>query len=184
MRVAAIVPAAGKGRRIKSNIDKPYIALCGKPILAHTLLKLSASKRIDEIVIAVNKDRINTLKRSVIDKFRIKKIRIVTGGLERMDSVYNALKEISRDIDYVLINYIHKYYNSSWNIILHHNTQTKTISLEKNEEGIISDNNDMKDKKLTNMMKSGTVTITFSFRPCPSISLVEYQRDNPVRSSQ
>ncbi len=104
MRVAAIVPAAGKGRRIKSNIDKPYIALCGKPILAHTLLKLSASKRIDEIVIAVNKDRINTLKRSVIDKFRIKKIRIVTGGLERMDSVYNALKEISRDIDYVLIH--------------------------------------------------------------------------------
>ena len=104
MRLAAIVPAAGKGRRIKSRIDKPYIELCGKPILAHTLLALSKNKAISEIVVSADKKKITILRREIIDRFRIKNARIVMGGEERKDSVFNALREISGDIDYVLIH--------------------------------------------------------------------------------
>lgn len=104
MRVAAIVPAAGKGRRIKSKIDKPYIELCGKPIIAHTLLRLSGNRYINEIIVVVNRKRIKTFKRRIVDRFDIKKVRIVSGGRERSDSVFNALKVVSGNIDYVLIH--------------------------------------------------------------------------------
>ena len=104
MRVAAIVPAAGKGRRIKSKIDKPYIELGGKPIIAHTLLRLSGNRYINEIIVVVNKKRIKTFKRRIIDRFDIKKVKIVSGGRERSDSVFNALKKVSGNIDYVLIH--------------------------------------------------------------------------------
>jgi len=104
MRVAAIVPAAGKGRRIKSKIDKLYIELCGKPIIAHTLLRLSGNRYINEIIVVVNKKRIKTFKRRIVDRFDIKKVKIVSGGRERSDSVFNALKKVSGNIDYVLIH--------------------------------------------------------------------------------
>lgn len=99
MRVAAIVPAAGKGRRIKSKIDKPYIKLCGRPILAHTLARLSKNRHIKEIIVAVDKKNIAKVKR-----FRIKNIKVVAGGRERKYSVLNALKKVSGNIDYVLIH--------------------------------------------------------------------------------
>ncbi|MFC1621448.1 2-C-methyl-D-erythritol 4-phosphate cytidylyltransferase [Candidatus Omnitrophota bacterium] len=99
MNVAAIVPAAGKGRRAKSKIDKPYIKLCGKSILAHTLARLSKNKHIKEIIVSVDKKHITKVK-----GFRIKNIKVVAGGRERKHSVLNALKSISGNIDYVLIH--------------------------------------------------------------------------------
>ena len=104
MKVAAIVPAAGKGRRFKSRLDKPYIKLRGRPILAHTLLRLSKNKYITQVIVAVNKNKLKKARREIIDKYGIKKTSLVSGGGERKDSVRNALKNISCDIDYVLIH--------------------------------------------------------------------------------
>ena len=104
IKVAAIVPAAGKGRRFKSRLDKPYIKLRGRPILAHTLLRLSKNKYITQVIVAVNKNKLQKARREIINKYGIKKARLVPGGGERKDSVRNALKNISCDIDYVLIH--------------------------------------------------------------------------------
>jgi len=104
MKVAAIVPAAGKGSRIKSKIEKPYIELCGKPILVHTLLRLSKNRYITEIVVAISKNRVNDFGRRIINRFGIKKVKIVTGGRRRSDSVFSALKNVSGDMDYILIH--------------------------------------------------------------------------------
>lgn len=104
MNVAAIVPSAGKGARFKSKIHKPYIKLLGKPILAHTLIKLSKNKHIKEIILAVAKEKIVYAREKIIDRYSIKKVKLVAGGRERRDSVYNALKAVSRDIDYILIH--------------------------------------------------------------------------------
>lgn len=104
MRVAAIVPAAGAGIRLKSKIQKPYINLGEKPILARTLIALSKNKNIKEILVSVGKDNVNKAGRGIIKKYNIKKARLVIGGKKRSDSVYNALKAVSKDIDYVLIH--------------------------------------------------------------------------------
>ncbi len=104
MKVAAIVPAAGAGTRLKSRTQKPYIALGGKPILARTLTALSGNKNITEILVSVSKDKLNKARREIIEKYNIKKTTLVIGGRERSDSVYNALKAVSKDADYVLIH--------------------------------------------------------------------------------
>ena len=104
MRVTAIVPSAGKGARLKSKIKKPYIKLNDKPILAYTLKALSRNKNIREILVAVSRDKIEKAQKEIIEKYGIKKARLVTGGKERSDSVYNALKAVSDDADYILIH--------------------------------------------------------------------------------
>jgi 2-C-methyl-D-erythritol 4-phosphate cytidylyltransferase len=103
MNVAVIVPSAGKGVRLKSKIQKPYIELAGKPILAYTLLKLSENKRVKEIILAVAKGK-TAYAGKMINKYGIKNVKLVVGGRERRDSVYNALRAVSADIDYVLIH--------------------------------------------------------------------------------
>ena len=103
MRVAAIVPSAGSGARLKSSIQKPYIKIGGKHILARTLIRLSKNKRIKEIILAVAKEK-TAYAGKMIDRFGIQNVKLVIGGKERSDSVYNALKAVSKDIDYVLIH--------------------------------------------------------------------------------
>ena len=104
MKVAAIVPSAGRGTRLKTRTGKPYIKLGAKPVLAHTLIALERNKKIKEILVAVEKDKIGKAYREIIQKYNIKKARLLAGGRERVDSVYNALRLVSDDIDYVLIH--------------------------------------------------------------------------------
>ena len=104
MKVAAIVPSAGRGARLKTRTGKPYIKLGAKPVLAHTLIALERNKKIKEILVAVEKDKIGKAYRKIIQKYNIKKARLLAGGRERIDSVYNALRLVSDDIDYVLIH--------------------------------------------------------------------------------
>ena len=104
MKVAAIVPSAGRGARLKTRTGKPYIKLGAKPVLAHTLIALERNKKIKEILVAVEKDKIGKAYREIIQKYNIKKARLLAGGRERIDSVYNALRLVSDDIDYVLIH--------------------------------------------------------------------------------
>jgi len=104
MKVAAIVPGAGKGARLKSRIQKPYIKLMGKPILAHTLIKLSKNKRVKEIILAVAKEKMTHARKKIIARYNIKNVKLAIGGKERRDSVYSALKAVSAGIDYILIH--------------------------------------------------------------------------------
>jgi len=104
MNVAAIVPAAGAGTRLRSRIEKPYINIGNKPILSRTLLALSRNKDIKEILVSVGKDKLARARKKIIQRYNIKKARLVIGGKERSDSVYNALKAVSEDMDYILIH--------------------------------------------------------------------------------
>jgi 2-C-methyl-D-erythritol 4-phosphate cytidylyltransferase len=103
MKVAAIVPSAGIGVRLRSKIPKPYIKLAGKPILGRTLIKLSENKNVKEIILAVAEGKIAHAGK-MVNKYGIKNMKLVIGGRERGDSVYNALKVVSADIDYILIH--------------------------------------------------------------------------------
>lgn len=105
MKTTAIILAAGKGKRMNSNINKQYIEINNKPILAYTLEKFQESECIDEIVLVVGKEDIEYVEKEIKNKYCFKKINsVVEGGVERQDSVYEGIKKVSNDTDIILIH--------------------------------------------------------------------------------
>jgi len=104
MRVAAIVPSAGSGRRMHSKTDKPFIRLGKKEIICHCLRRLQNSSSISEIIVVASDKNIPRLKRLIIREGFSKVGEVVRGGRKRADSVLNGLSRVSGDIDLVLIH--------------------------------------------------------------------------------
>ncbi len=103
--ISAIVVAAGKGTRMNMNINKQYIELQGIPVLVRTLKVFQDSPDIDEIVMVVNEKEISYCQENIVASYEFDKVkRIVAGGAERQNSVYNGLKSINPQCDIVLIH--------------------------------------------------------------------------------
>lgn len=97
MKIFAIIPAGGRGKRIDTSLPKQFIKINSKEIIYYTLKTFDDSDLIDRIVIPVNKDY-KPLLQNIISKYKIKTpVDIVDGGTERQDSVYNALNSIKAD---------------------------------------------------------------------------------------
>lgn len=104
-KVTAILVAAGKGTRMGANINKQYIELQKKPIIAHTLGVFQQAPLIDKIILVVGEKEIDFCKKNIVDKYDINKVSaIVKGGKERTDSVYNGLRAIDEACDVVVIH--------------------------------------------------------------------------------
>ncbi len=91
MRHVAIVLAAGRGNRMKSDIPKQFLHLKGKPVLYYSLAAFENSF-VDEIILVTGKDDISYCKREIAAKYGLHKVKkIVAGGEERYLSVYQGL---------------------------------------------------------------------------------------------
>ena len=103
-QISAIVLAAGSGLRFKSRIPKPLVKINSKPIIIYSLEVLSNDRRIEEIIVTVNKKNKEAIART-IREFDIKKVsNIVLGGVRRQDSVSNALSALKNKKNLVLIH--------------------------------------------------------------------------------
>ena len=95
MKRIAIIPSGGKGKRVGNTTPKQYINVCGKEVIAYTLETFNSSPLIDEIIIPAEKKYFNLLK-NIKTKYSLHKItKIIEGGNERQDSVFNALSSIN-----------------------------------------------------------------------------------------
>lgn len=95
MKVTAVIPSGGIGKRINSSLPKQYIQIKGKELIAYTLQIFNASIHVEEIVIAAAPEYFELLS-DIKSKYGFNKIiKVVSGGKERQDSVYNALSSIS-----------------------------------------------------------------------------------------
>ncbi len=104
-KVTAIVPAAGRGRRMATKLAKPYLLLNGKPILVHTLRALENISLIEEIIVVVAASDKPVCQRKIIDKYSFKKVKdVVEGGTSRTQSVCNGLKKVGPQCRLVLIH--------------------------------------------------------------------------------
>lgn len=101
--ISALILAGGKGKRMKSDVSKQFIIVNGKPLLYYTIKRFMECEEIDKIVLVLPKDEIDYCKKKIIDKYSLKVDRIVEGGGERQESVYNGLTAISGS-DVVLIH--------------------------------------------------------------------------------
>ncbi|WP_368489113.1 2-C-methyl-D-erythritol 4-phosphate cytidylyltransferase [Clostridium sp. BJN0013] len=100
----AIIVAAGKGKRMKMPINKQFIYIQGRPILYYSISVFSKNPLIDGIVLVCAEDEIEYCKQEIVKKYNLDKvIKIVIGGKERQDSVFNGLK-VLENCDVVLIH--------------------------------------------------------------------------------
>ena len=101
--VSAIIVAAGQGTRMGSTADKLFLELAGCPIVAHTWRRFEAAECIGEIVIVVRDGRQAAFDRLAAQYEFKKPCRLVAGGKERQDSVWNGLEALSPGAEVVAI---------------------------------------------------------------------------------
>ena len=96
--ISVIIVAGGKGKRMGADKNKVFLKLLDKEIIAHTASVFDDMDETDEIIIVTGRDDIEECE-SVIKKNNIKKVsKIVEGGAERQNSVYNGILASKGDI--------------------------------------------------------------------------------------
>ncbi len=92
---SAIIVAAGKGTRMGPNVDKLFLDVAGRPVVAHTWARFNSAACIDEIILVV-RDGLQPAFTGLAESFPFHKpYRLVVGGKERQDSVWNGLQALA-----------------------------------------------------------------------------------------
>jgi 2-C-methyl-D-erythritol 4-phosphate cytidylyltransferase len=94
-KACAVIVAGGKGKRINAGINKQFLEINGKPIIYYTLKAFEIHEDIKSIVLVAAPEEVEYCKREIVQKYEFSKVtRIVSGGAERRDSVFNGLKAV------------------------------------------------------------------------------------------
>lgn len=97
-RCTAIVLAAGRGSRMKSDVPKQYMLLGDRPVIWYALHAIEESAVIDDCIVVTGTEvsDIKYMSGEIVARYGFRKVdTIVAGGAERYDSVYQALKVIA-----------------------------------------------------------------------------------------
>jgi len=105
MKIAALIPSAGNGLRMGGKTRKQYIHIRGRPIAAHTLLTFQALEEIDKIILIAPEGDLAYCAEEIVSKYHLSKVtRVVAGGRQRQDSVYNGIRELDGDEEIVIVH--------------------------------------------------------------------------------
>ena len=101
MNFCLIILAGGNSHRFKSKVGKPYQKLAGKSLIEIIVNKACKFKQIKKIIVVYNKKDLNRVK-----SLKLKNIKLISGGVNRQHSTYNALKYLKnkKGISNVLIH--------------------------------------------------------------------------------
>ena len=103
-RVAALVPAAGRGERLGPGAPKALRELAGTPMLVHAVKALAASPLVDLVVVAAPALSVEEVRSFLIDPEFGAEVTVVAGGETRSESVARALIGLPEDVDVVLVH--------------------------------------------------------------------------------
>lgn len=97
MTYQVILPAAGQGKRMGAGKNKLLLEVNGVPVLIHTLRVFEQDEACSKIIVAIHPQDEWEFK-ALFTKYNVAKaIHLVSGGKERQDSIYNALKTVETD---------------------------------------------------------------------------------------
>ena len=104
-KVCTLIPAAGKGSRMAHSVKKPYLELAQKPILAHTIQRFEQNSAVDAIFVIVDQADFSECHATVLRPYAFTKVqKLVDGGETRQMSVYNGIRALSADVDFVIVH--------------------------------------------------------------------------------
>lgn len=93
---AAVVLAAGRGKRMESSVHKQYLLLHEKPVLYYALKAFEESP-VQEIVLVVGKGEIEYCQKEIVEKYGFQKIsHIIEGGAEQVSLCLLWIKSYKR----------------------------------------------------------------------------------------
>lgn len=85
------------------NIDKLFLEVAGRPVIAHTWRRFDASDSIAEIILVLRDGMQGTFEELAASLSLRKPFRFVAGGKERQDSVWNGLQALAPQSEIVAI---------------------------------------------------------------------------------
>jgi 2-C-methyl-D-erythritol 4-phosphate cytidylyltransferase len=103
--VAALIPAAGEGRRMGGTIPKQFLQIGGREILARTLEVFEECAAIDEIWVIVAAEQCVLCQETIVQRYGFRKVRgVVAGGETRQESVWRGLQQLADTVDLVVVH--------------------------------------------------------------------------------
>jgi 2-C-methyl-D-erythritol 4-phosphate cytidylyltransferase len=100
MKTAAIIVAAGAGKRFKARLPKQFLPLNGKPVFAWSVQAFQKVRSVSQIILVVPRTHMTRLAPAA----KRSGILLVPGGTERLDSVQAGLACLAPDITHVAIH--------------------------------------------------------------------------------
>ena len=101
---SAIIAAGGSSERFEGTLTKQMTHICGKPLIAHTLLAFERAECIDEIIVCAKEDELEVYKALCEENGITKVSEVVVGGKTRQESIFNGLRKVSDESKYVAIS--------------------------------------------------------------------------------
>lgn len=97
VRCAAVVVAAGEGRRFGGDQPKQFRPLGGRPLLTWTLEAFRRCDAVEDVVLVVAPDQRERVE-ALLDRWeaRGKLVGVVDGGARRCDSVQRGLAALPK----------------------------------------------------------------------------------------
>lgn len=102
--VCVIIAAAGQGKRMGSTVNKVFLPLAGKSVLAHSVLAASAVPAVSKLIITASSEEIETVSNMMTQLNLALPWQIVAGGSERQYSIANALTVVPDNAQIVVVH--------------------------------------------------------------------------------
>ncbi len=95
-RAFAVVVAAGQGSRMGAAVNKVYLPLLGRPLLAWTLDAFQHCQAVDQVCLVVTEADRSRCQDEILETGAFTKVtKLVTGGKTRQESVYNGVTALN-----------------------------------------------------------------------------------------
>jgi 2-C-methyl-D-erythritol 4-phosphate cytidylyltransferase len=104
LRIAAVVPAAGKGERLGPGTPKALRELGGVPMLVHAVRTLAGARLVDAVVVAAPADEVAAVRALLADHEVPAEVTVVAGGATRQESVGRAVASLPAEVEIVLVH--------------------------------------------------------------------------------
>ena len=100
-KVTAVIVAAGSGTRMGTDVPKQFLKIGGRTILETTVAVFNQNSHVDDILVLTGRDFVEFCEELCRPFEKVR--RVLPGGKERQDTVYEAVRRIP-DGELVLIH--------------------------------------------------------------------------------
>lgn len=104
MKVAVIVPAAGRGKRFGGRQNKIFERMGNQPVFVRSLELFVTRDDVVQTILVVGDEDLEVVKERYAANIGFMGVTIARGGAKRTDSVRNALAAVVDEADYVAVH--------------------------------------------------------------------------------